>query len=645
MNIEQLPLELLCMILNGAAPRAGGSGAQLWRARPRRPRPFLDPRWRFAARGVCRLWREVIEHPSPAQATAMGTYLRSDLDAPNIGDGRRVDCPKWPTGRVVCASAVAEWIAQRPDTWSRSRLDNVYTWCRDNAGATRHQVIVALVASDTPEAVAYALDVEWSRLPFCATTKDDVASKSCSHADNPYWCQGRCSAECGLAQHVARAVLACGSVATVNVILSCNLHGWPGHLVRLIGPYGRTDVARHLKTDAPQRNDWIAAARVKEPNYFAYLIDTLAKSTAEHRALYAPPMPYCPFTWTTGYAGGCVEGAAAAHGRWRFFALCDARGIKFDACAAFGVAARRGRARLMDWLWRRDASGPRLLPLVLHDAALLAVRDDGPYPKNRCNRAADAIRWLCEVADYRPGDRRQLAALFIGSDDRQGRTVPALLYLVERWPRTAMELDAALLRRLFCQCAVAGGVAMSRFMRIVGLYCPRVDKPGVDGWQQVDPASFDLWGALTRMCTQHVSWSEALIRAKAMLRMMRVCRAVALGRPPHAVDVHGLQRPCACIVQPGWSHTLCALRHHTDAARLCADDNTPETDPAVRAGLTPLAHWCMPRPVCAADLFDSIYGHNGDWLRASPNTFAGRLAGVFQCILAWLASEGLLIDH
>lgn len=638
MDIQRLPVELLSMILNGAAPGARGAGAHLWRARPRRLRPFLDPRWRFAARGVCRLWREVIECPSSADTAHMGDYPHDDSDV--LDATRSVGCPKWLAGRVVCASAVAEWIAGCRGAWSQSRLDEVYLWCRDGAGATPAQAVVALIASDVPEVVAYALRDEQLRLALPDAGAGRSAREPCPYDDDQVWRSDSCGVECDLAHGIASAVLARGSIATVDAVLSRDLHGWPGHLVRLIGRYGRADVARHLAIDAPRRADWVAAARSKEPVYFSYLIDALDRSPAEHRVMYAPPSPYCPFQWSNGCAGGCAEMAAAARGRWRFFAMCDARAIAFDARAAFGVAARHHRARLMDWLWRRDASGPRLLPPVLHDAALLAVRD---HPHKKADvRAVDAIRWLCEVADYRPDHCRQLMALLDGTDVQQPRTVAAVLYLVERWPRMAMDSGAVLLRRLFCRCAVDGSAAASRLVRIMDVYPPRVAV--ADAWQEIDPVDLDLWGALTTMCTRCPGLGVAVTRAEAVLRVARVCRAVALHHPPRPIDVGGPQRPCACAVRPDWSYARRGMSE--SCARVTQECVvTPHIGPGVLAGLAPLARWCAPRQVRAADLFDPTCGYYDNWERIPPNTLAGRLARARTHVLAWLQSEGLLVDR
>ncbi|AGO85320.2 F-box domain containing protein [Pandoravirus salinus] len=644
MDINRLPLELLCMILNGAAPRMDGDDrVGLWRARPRRPRPFLDPRWRFAARSVCRLWREVIEHPSPAEAAAMGPHPRVNEIWFRVENGGPKDCPKWPTGRVVCASAVGDWIALRPDAWPRSHFDRVYAWCRENADAVRQQVIVALVASDVPEAVAYALDEVVRMRPSPHAPGVYTSPERCSHTDDPDWYGGACDGdECRLTQDIARAVLARGSLATVDAILARRLHGASGHLAHLAIKYGRADVARRLGLDAPRRDDWLAAAKAKRSDSLAYLIDVLAHSTGEHRALYAPPMPHCPFIWANGYECGCVETGAAARGRWHFFALYDARGIEFDARVAFGVAARHHRARLMDWLWRRDARGPCLLPPLLHDAALLAVADY-PHDSTRGHYDADAIRWLCEVALYRPENRQQLAALLDDTGRQRRPTVTASLYLVERWPRMAMDLGPTLLRRLFCRCVGAGGVAVSRLMRIVAAHCPRADALGVDGWQQVDPTSLDLWGALVGMCAQAAVHDVASTRAQAMLQTMRLCRDVSLGKPPRAVDVHGLARPCVCTTQPDWLH-VCRAPEWRSAIQSRADDDTPETDPLVREGIASLAQWCVPRPVRATDLFDPPLAYD-DWSRSYPNTAWGRAVRAQADVLAWLASEDLLANH
>ncbi|AVK77330.1 hypothetical protein pmac_cds_642 [Pandoravirus macleodensis] len=153
-GLETLPSELVHMIVNG---------------RDRRGIPFLHPRWRCMVRMTCRAMRWIIEHPATHDYMAMSDF-QTLYRGPEVGAARshhdfditHARRRRWRRGTLVCASAVAEWLAARlapcavlqDDQLFGSLVDRMI----DDWGASRPEAHLALLASDHPGAVAYASD-------------------------------------------------------------------------------------------------------------------------------------------------------------------------------------------------------------------------------------------------------------------------------------------------------------------------------------------------------------------------------------------------------------------------------------------------------------------------------------------------------
>ncbi|AGO82330.1 hypothetical protein pdul_cds_323 [Pandoravirus dulcis] len=123
-----LPLELVSLIVNGCD--AAG-------------RPFMHARWRPAARAVCRDWYRVVQHPSASDAARI---------AASLVDPRPSVRQLWVSGRLLCASAMAERLAVDPglgpDAWLSAE-----SWPPSPPPLL---AAAALVASARPDAVACA---------------------------------------------------------------------------------------------------------------------------------------------------------------------------------------------------------------------------------------------------------------------------------------------------------------------------------------------------------------------------------------------------------------------------------------------------------------------------------------------------------
>lgn len=123
-----LPLELVSLIVNGCD--AAG-------------RPFMHARWRPAARAVCRDWLHVVQHPSASDAARI---------AAGLVDPRPSARQLWVSGRLLCASAMAERLAMYPELGPDAWL-SAASWPPSPPPLL---AAAALVASARPDAVACA---------------------------------------------------------------------------------------------------------------------------------------------------------------------------------------------------------------------------------------------------------------------------------------------------------------------------------------------------------------------------------------------------------------------------------------------------------------------------------------------------------
>ncbi|AGO83244.1 F-box incomplete domain containing protein [Pandoravirus dulcis] len=135
---DALPLEILTLILADKLPA----------------------RWRFCARPVCRLWRDVLdaagdETKNPPRNEYHDLMVRRYardvpwklLDKAAVAHGRyhTVAC-RWRRGVIVLASTVAEWARTRPDLWDH-RAGALVAWCMACQHASPADIAKALVAS------------------------------------------------------------------------------------------------------------------------------------------------------------------------------------------------------------------------------------------------------------------------------------------------------------------------------------------------------------------------------------------------------------------------------------------------------------------------------------------------------------------
>lgn len=618
--IGDLPAELLRMVLNGAAspePRPA------WRsARPRPGRPFLDPRWRFAARAVCRLWAEIVTQPSASEAAAMGAHPHKR--STTIHQQAPVGCPKWPTGRVVCASAVADLIAG--GLWAPDDADSIYGWCADVASATRKQVLAAMVASGERWAVGRALDAE------CTFGNNSNSDLDMNRQAGEYdaWdddAHGDAQGLLGVLWDVAIQRGCISTVADVDV--------WCSHAVRSRGiistacRHGRADLIddRTVARWPPDITCWTAAAEAADPRCFARLSDLAA-------AGHLDPMP--PATLDTSKS--CWLRAAVIKGRWRLLALLDARGVDFDANAVFALAAAAGRHALAQWLWaraqRRPSTDDQLLDV---DGAIVSAL---ARPLTQPHAAVAMVTWLCETCLGGGSYDDMARALNTARAGMGPHTVAEVaLYVGRLWPVPFL-----------AACGPDGMEDMFRFYvlsrslsgltRLLAMLDAHGDRAGWD-------RPCDLWDTLATLCAHN----DGHFAYTPMLAVMRLARVMASGSSPRAADVALLDgaynretaAPCSCVDDPLWQHQDGSSPGSVASKRQRVDnDRGPCEDGRLVASLAPLARWCRPRPVSLARVFPGwapTFGQAGAPL-SNEMDFADRLK---LDVVAWLDREGLLL--
>lgn len=680
--MDALPNEILRMILNGSAPAdvADVAATLAWRPadRPRARRPFFDPRWRFAARAVCRLWREIIERPTPSEADVLYRWRAKTQHWPSV-DARRVHsarCPRWATGRLVCASAVAEWVAGDAGPWGRQG-DSVQTWCRDNAGASHKQVIATMVASDAEWAVERALGTEWSSAHFSVGDRCVLAAHMGS-GEYDYWDDDVRGDEHGLEDMLWRVAIRWCSHRTLLAIAArrsppgyarAATHDALGRACRA----GRARLAADLLADGAcvDNKAWACAARARDAACFEALLDH-APPLCDGRAQLPPPTVADQTGEHVPVYGQWFHEAISA-GRWRVLALCDARGVEFDAVAAFMLAARARRTKILSWLWQRSRVDQTRAPCglathvqtALHSIDLSrAARHAVGHHNRRRARSSDTIAWLCEVAGYAPETQDDLSHLIVRAC--ASHCVPCALYLVERWPRRSLMIGTAALGVLFRACLCDGIAAVGRFLGVVQRHGRELGAGAVE--------RIDLWGALasplpsttssstsptTRGLVHYGANHRRWVSGPCTAAAMRIAHDLANGRPVRAVDVAQIDTMprilgaplCACARdsnnergdrgRPEGESTAEAHGTAQKGTAVSDDEDRPCDDKAALAALDPLGVWCRPRPVAVDALFPGWRVRAG--LAPSGGLHALTHDALCRRTVLWLESVGLVL--
>ncbi|AVK77377.1 hypothetical protein pmac_cds_689 [Pandoravirus macleodensis] len=592
---DSLPVELAVRILNGYSDNGDDdSGTHRRRAR----RSFFDPRWRFAARAVNRQWRAIIEHPTPAEATAMGKHPHKRWNVVHVMTP--VNCPKWPTGRVVCLSAVAKWIASDATPWLADP-ETFYVWCARTCGATRKHVIAALFASGQAWAINQALDHHWSRLAFEAPMSSvdriksavihseadgDAATNAvdiwaCMDAvigdrsvdDNAFCVDSLSTARIygeyddwdkddggdaeGLIQVLLDVSLYMGE--TIGHDALCRRFSYrdchPSFLTLV--RYGHAHLLERAIRAGLVADDyvWDAAAIAKDPACLECLL-----------ALVAEKVLPLPESAQNARQPPWID-AAVRNGRIDALALCDRYGVAFDHVEAFLTAATYRRPEVMAWLWHRQTIRRCEPPLNLDLAADVSINR---HP----SRQTLSIEWICAEGRWTPHPEA-----LVGLVDRAclNDAFECALFLIQRWTRVffdrASARDIARIFAIMTRYRCAPPMVM-RFVDMINCHSVPTDLDRLNLW----PALFDI---------------TIVDYGRAWRNWACIACAFADGEVPSARDVNAIsprtENPCLCAFDPEWRHVAGHDHYKPVPDGPCTPDQANL--------LAPLARWVRPEPV------------------------------------------------
>lgn len=590
---DSLPVELAVCILNGYH---GADDDNNVRAR----RSFLDPRWRFAARAVNRQWRAIIENPTPAEAAAVRKHPHKRWNTVHVV--APVNCPKWPTGRVVCLTALAEWIVSDATPWLADP-EAFYVWCARTCGATRKHVIAALFASGQTWAIEQALDHHWLRLAFEAplpstdsikspVIRSDVGQGATINGDDIWACMDAVIGD----RSVGDTAFRVDSLSTariygeyddwdkddggdaeglIQVLFDVSLYMGDtiGHdtLCRrfdyrdchpsflTLVEYGHAHLLERAIRAGLVADDyvWDAAAISRDASCLECLLALVAEKVL--------PLPEAA---QNGGQPPWID-AAVRNGRTDALVLCDRYGVAFDHVSAFLTAATYRRPKVMAWLWRRQTVRKCEPPLNLDLAAGVSINT---HP----SRQTLSIEWIAVEGGWTP---RPEALVGLVDCACLNGAFECALFLIQRWPRVFFDRASAHdIARIFAimtrrRCAPP---MMMRFLDVIDHYGAPTDLDRLNLWAALFDITIVDYGRTWR------NWA-------------RIACAIADGGVPSAHDVNAIsprpKDPCPCTLDPEWRHVGVAVVDHHGA-----EPDEPCT-PDQASMLAPLARWVRPRPI------------------------------------------------
>ncbi|AVK76854.1 hypothetical protein pmac_cds_166 [Pandoravirus macleodensis] len=432
----------------------------------------VEPRWRFAARLVCRTWCAIIDKAKPSlwgtlHIAAARMWLPHRLMA-------------WGRGRVVCASALADWATRRTHTMDWNDHGNVDRFCQwvaqcasDGAQSLATDMAIVLAATGVPALVHIAL--EYTIVPDTLSrgrihsgvavthavvddmiTDDAFANPSLDvvYQTPPVWRHTRhVSPQRHLASLVAEAVVKNGSRDAIDIVLRSAPWAMTMSLVvraAALNDDVTTVDALFALADPPLLHVLGAIKGLSGPRVITYCLDAAQNPKGRPWAVQ-----FRDWLLDSDNRAWLVEDAIAAD-NGRALALYDARLSYWDGESGSITAARVRpaidtdkaiklvcRQRAIDcahWLWERAQRGGRdeemrVLAALTKGACRLSA-DDDDMP---CSDDSDALlSWLCDGPPrYDPrdeGDFGRLDRLILATCTRFDVDPDSFAWLCERWP-------------------------------------------------------------------------------------------------------------------------------------------------------------------------------------------------------------------
>ncbi|BCU03042.1 F-box incomplete domain containing protein [Pandoravirus japonicus] len=534
----------------------------------------LPARWRFCARPVCRLWRDVLDAAGDETKNAprneyqdrvVRRYARDVpwklLDKAAVAHDRHhtVAC-RWRRGVIVLASAVAEWARTRPDLWDH-RAGALAAWCATCQHASPADIAKALVASGRKSMARHVLGPLF------------LADDGRPFIDS-------LTASTQLAIEFIGAATVGGLATTERVVGALGPIDW-----RAVG-----DLAWFTGSDCPEACElllrrWARATADDVDDYDNYnnRSDALLTLLWESLAFCGNARIFARLL-----ALASSRAAAVGHGR-----RAKSRSLEARLAATWSEGA--GSCFLQAWLVRKDR--PRILDAGRasltgylarcvvrktwrrgHIANVRWCRDNLGLPPITLNALLEAVNqkraffeWVFDPcgAAHVPADDAEITALFRALATANPECA---LWAVEKWPHA---------------CAAAGPSALAALVRAVCDRCKVVtyrrghkgrDTPG--GMLERLVRSLDA-------CAAHARPDDADLVVQSCDLWSAL---LSVGRKPAVV---------ACN---DWTVALCYVR-----ARVAGDDNDEVLDMLGGRGPLPApqalwCRWCRVRPVSLVEI-------------------------------------------
>lgn len=337
----------------------------------------LEPRWRFAARPVCRLWRDLIDGALPCLCGWNSSIMFK-------GMWRVANQTLWARGRIVTASALVSMVVSAPRQWTP---DRVARWVAD-AGGSDVDASCIMILSQASHLVDYALGTV---LPRCFAPADLSPNTRRRRAESTIAASLR-----DPWHRLVEAAIRTGSSAIVDAACGRAPDNFLGTemSLRAAAETGNVDVLERALASGTTFRDkpMVAMSWTRSKGTAMYIAAGLLRPMDREWALTSA------HSWSpSGERQWHIQNAVERGNPHALDALASAGG-EFDAGALTECVCHRRSIGGAQWLWERErAKGTdhaRIFIVGLLRGAVLFSMDDDGQPCS--NHPEGLLAWACD---------------------------------------------------------------------------------------------------------------------------------------------------------------------------------------------------------------------------------------------------------